>query len=138
MTDLTARFVGCMVGSALGDAIGELAFRTPSEAALRQRVAAAGELTYTDDTAMALGLAQALYAFLRNPDSFEGCLLCATLNSGGRDTLGAMACAISGAYLGAEAIPSEWRARLENHGLVEGFARQLAAQLPTDRKPHSS
>jgi len=64
----------------------------------------------------------ALYAFLRHPHSFEDCLLCATLHGGDRDTLGARACAVSGAYLGVEAIPQEWREKLENRGHVEELA----------------
>jgi poly(ADP-ribose) glycohydrolase ARH3 len=302
MSDLEERFVGSMVGSALGDAIGEHAFRTPWKAALRQRLAAAGDLVYTDDTAMAIGLAQsllarraldpqhlgdtfrdnyrvepwrgyasgppalfrrveregityvqaakalfggqgsfgngaamriaplslyfhdapdlyalagasasvshahpiavdgaavqaqavaravhlhpdqpldrqafveallntartpemrdklaevghlleggateeqaarqlgqsvamheslpfALFCFLRHPDSFEDCLWCAILNGGDRDTLGAMACAVSGAYLGAGKIPAVWQNRLENREMIQDLARQLA------------
>jgi poly(ADP-ribose) glycohydrolase ARH3 len=68
----------------------------------------------------------ALYAFLRHPQSFEACLLCATLNGGDRDTLGAMACAISGAYLGAEAIPRAWWKKLENRRHIEDLAIKLA------------
>lgn len=68
----------------------------------------------------------ALYAFLRYPKSFEACLSCAVLHGGDRDTLGAMACAVSGAYLGIEAIPSGWRARLENLELIEDLAGRLA------------
>jgi poly(ADP-ribose) glycohydrolase ARH3 len=68
----------------------------------------------------------ALFAFLRNPRSFQECLFCAALNGGDRDTLGAMACAISGAYLGVDAIPRAWRAKLENREMIEGLARRLA------------
>jgi poly(ADP-ribose) glycohydrolase ARH3 len=68
----------------------------------------------------------AVYSFLRYPHSFDGCLFCAILHGGDRDTLGAMACGISGAYLGIEAIPSEWRARLENREYIEDLARRLA------------
>jgi poly(ADP-ribose) glycohydrolase ARH3 len=68
----------------------------------------------------------ALYAFLRHPHSFEDCLFCAILNGGDRDTLGAMACALSGAYLGIDAIPLDWRARLENREEIETLALQLA------------
>ena len=49
-----------MLGSALGDAIGELAFRFPEEGRLRAAIAAAHVLHYTDDTAMAIGLAESL------------------------------------------------------------------------------
>jgi poly(ADP-ribose) glycohydrolase ARH3 len=47
----------------------------------------------------------AIYSFLRNHDSFLDCLYCATGNGGDTDTLGAMACAISGAYLGIDGLP---------------------------------
>jgi poly(ADP-ribose) glycohydrolase ARH3 len=68
----------------------------------------------------------AVYAFLRYPQSFEACLFCAILNGGDRDTLGAMACAVSGAYLGVEAIPQAWREKLENRKNIENLAIQLA------------
>lgn len=68
----------------------------------------------------------ALYAFLRHPRSFEDCLFCACLHGGDRDTLGAMACAVSGAYLGIDAIPPNWRAKLENRLQIEALAIQLA------------
>jgi poly(ADP-ribose) glycohydrolase ARH3 len=68
----------------------------------------------------------AVYSFLRHPQSFEACLFCAILNGGDRDTLGAMACAISGAYLGVGAIPLVWREKLENRGYIEGLAVRLA------------
>ncbi|MEE8144577.1 MAG: ADP-ribosylglycohydrolase family protein [Kiloniellales bacterium] len=301
-SDLTSKFLGCLIGKALGDAIGELAFAMPAEAALRRHVAKADVLVYTDDTAMALGIAEslveagdldlehlgrrfhdnflrepwrgygpgppsifaavertglpyrqvagrlfggegslgngaamrvapvglayraspelaekarlsaavththpvgmdgaavqatavalatvldpeapldrqtfcrrligaaqspeirgrmelvrtlvsdgapakqaadaigrsvamqesmpfAIFAFLSHPDSFEDCLFTAALNGGDRDTLAAMACAISGAYLGLEAIPEAWRARLENHDLIAALSRRLA------------
>jgi poly(ADP-ribose) glycohydrolase ARH3 len=67
----------------------------------------------------------AIYSFLRHPDSFEECLFCAVLNGGDRDTLGAMACAISGAYLGAAAIPQEWARKLENRSSIEALAESL-------------
>ncbi len=69
----------------------------------------------------------AVYAFLRYPDSFEDCLFCAVLNGGDCDTLGAMACAISGAYLGIGAIPGAWRAKLERRAEIEDLARGLMA-----------
>ncbi len=71
----------------------------------------------------------ALYAFLCHPRSFEACLFCAVLNGGDRDTLGAMAGAVSGAYLGVEAIPPTWRDKLENRQYMQQLARSLA-QLP--------
>jgi poly(ADP-ribose) glycohydrolase ARH3 len=68
----------------------------------------------------------AVYSFLRHPQSFEACLFCAILHGGDRDTLGAMACAISGAYLGIEAIPQVWREKLENRQHIEDLAVRLA------------
>lgn len=67
----------------------------------------------------------ALYSFLKYPKSFEECLFCAILHGGDRDTLGAMACAISGAYLGLEAIPPGWRKKLEDRALIESLASEL-------------
>jgi poly(ADP-ribose) glycohydrolase ARH3 len=58
--ELWGKYLGCMLGGALGDAIGELAFRFPDEARLRAAIAAAAILRYTDDTAMAMGLAESL------------------------------------------------------------------------------
>jgi len=72
----------------------------------------------------------ALYAFLRHPRSFEDCLFCATLNGGDRDTLGAMACAISGAYLGIGSIPQSWRQKLENRSYIEALALRLSERRP--------
>ncbi len=72
----------------------------------------------------------ALFAFLRHPHDFEACLLCAALNGGDRDTLGAMACAVSGAYLGVEAIPQPWREKLENREHIESLARKLLSERP--------
>jgi len=71
----------------------------------------------------------ALYSFLRYPSSFEECLFCAILNGGDRDTLGAMACAISGAYLGIDAIPMAWREKLENRSYIEKLALSLLREL---------
>jgi poly(ADP-ribose) glycohydrolase ARH3 len=56
------KFVGSMVGLALGDAIGELAFRHPSRPKVIRAVEDSPMLAYTDDTAMALGLAQSILA----------------------------------------------------------------------------
>ncbi len=67
----------------------------------------------------------ALYAFLHHLDSFEECLFCAILHGGERESLGAMACALSGAYLGIEEIPKIWRDKVEDHALIEELARKL-------------
>jgi poly(ADP-ribose) glycohydrolase ARH3 len=76
----------------------------------------------------------AVYAFLRHPDSFQECLFCAVLNGGDRDTLGAMACAVSGAYLGIEAIPLPWREKLENRRHIEELALDLSRKMMKKEK----
>jgi len=70
-------------------------------------------------------LPYALYCFLRHAHSFTECLFCAILYGGDRDTLGAMACAVSGAYLGLESIPKDWRAKLESRAHIEHIAQKL-------------
>ena len=67
----------------------------------------------------------AIYSFLRHPVSFQDCLFCAALHSGDRDTVGAMACAIGGAYLGIEAIPQDWQEKIEHGLLLVELARGL-------------
>jgi len=64
----------------------------------------------------------AIYSFLREPISFMSCLLCAVTNGGDCDTLGAMACGISGAYLGVDAIPKNWAKKLENRAYIAQLA----------------
>lgn len=68
----------------------------------------------------------AIYSFLCHPQSFEECIFCAIMNGGDRDTLGAMAGAISGAYLGLEAIPLAWKEKLEKLAYIEELASTLA------------
>lgn len=68
----------------------------------------------------------ALFSFLGHPKSFEDCLFCAILNGGDRNTLGAMACAISGAYLGIGRFPQLWVQKLENHSYIEALALRLS------------
>lgn len=71
----------------------------------------------------------AVYSFLREPQSFEECIFCAIFHGGDRDTLGAMAGAVSGAYLGVDAIPQAWREKLENRGYIEKLASALAKEV---------
>ena len=76
----------------------------------------------------------AIYSFVRCHRSFEDCLDCAIMHGGDRDTLGAMAGAISGAYLGVEAIPSGWRIKLENRQTIEELALELARRTVSSRQ----
>jgi poly(ADP-ribose) glycohydrolase ARH3 len=66
-----------------------------------------------------------VYSFLLYPRSFENCLFCSILNGGDRDTLGAMAGAISGAFLGVEALPHDWLQKLENRTVIQELALKL-------------
>ena len=54
------KFTGCMIGSALGDAIGEMASSHPSRKNLIESLKQEKKLRYTDDTAMAIGLGTSL------------------------------------------------------------------------------
>jgi poly(ADP-ribose) glycohydrolase ARH3 len=67
----------------------------------------------------------AVYCFLRQPQSYKDTVIYAISLGGDTDTIAAMAGAISGAYLGIEAIPSEWRAKLENREYIEALAEGL-------------
>jgi len=58
--EMKRKFKGCLIGSALGDAVGELAFKYQTEEKLRVKLEERDRLRYTDDTAMAIGLAESL------------------------------------------------------------------------------
>jgi len=58
--NLKSKFLGGMFGSALGDCIGELAFRYGNEQTLLTQVKNKKVLRYTDDTAMAIGIAKTI------------------------------------------------------------------------------
>ena len=66
-----------------------------------------------------------IYSFAENPHSFEETLKTAAGFGGDADTMAAMACAISGAYLGLEGIPAEWIDKLENRDYLEMLALWL-------------
>jgi poly(ADP-ribose) glycohydrolase ARH3 len=74
----------------------------------------------------------AIYSFLLHHKSFKDCLFCAILNGGDRDTLGAMACAISGAYLGIDELPQIWLKKLENRVYIQDLANALMEIKATD------
>lgn len=72
----------------------------------------------------------ALFCFLRYPHSYLESVLCAITHGGERDTMGIMAGALSGAYLGIDSISSEWRDKLEDIRHLEALARELSALAP--------
>jgi poly(ADP-ribose) glycohydrolase ARH3 len=74
---------------------------------------------------VAESLPYSIYSFLANRTSFDECIFCAVLQGGDPDTLGAMAGALSGAFLGSKAIPKDWLSRLENRELLEELAKKL-------------
>ncbi|NQT48899.1 MAG: ADP-ribosylglycohydrolase family protein [Chloroflexi bacterium] len=67
----------------------------------------------------------AIYSFLSYPNSFEDAVIYAISLGGDTDTIAAMTGAISGAYLGIEAIPGKWRERLENGEYLTQLAEEL-------------
>ena len=62
---------------------------------------------------------------LRHPESFEDAVVEAASLGGDADTIASMTGAISGAWLGIEAIPGEWVEKLENRDYVEYLAHRL-------------
>lgn len=105
---------------------------------MRQKLAQVVELLASkatpQDAAFQLRLSQtaeesipfSIFSFLKFPLSFKDCLYCAVLNGGDPDSLGSMAASLSGAYLGWDAIPKEWRGRVENADKIEDLAKRLS------------
>ena len=58
--DLEPKYLGGMIGSALGDCIGQLAFFHSNRESLLKAINYLPTLTYTDDTAMSIGLAESI------------------------------------------------------------------------------
>lgn len=67
----------------------------------------------------------AIYCFLKHPRSLKDAIIYAISLGGDTDTIAAMVGAISGAYLGEDAIPRQWRERLENKDHIESLAEEL-------------
>lgn len=67
----------------------------------------------------------AIFSFLTHSHSFKESVLYAISLGGDTDTIGAMNGAISGAFLGIDAIPHEWRDKLENKEYIENLAEKL-------------
>ena len=67
----------------------------------------------------------AIYSFLTHNHSFKDAVLYAISLGGDTDTIGAMTGALSGAYLGIEAIPEEWKMKLEHREYIEELALKL-------------
>jgi len=67
----------------------------------------------------------AIYSFPIQPNSFAEAVLYAISLGGDTDTIGAMTGAISGAYLGIESIPDNWKSKLENRLYIQELAEKL-------------
>ncbi len=67
----------------------------------------------------------AICCFLSQPDSFSEAVFGAISLGGDTDTIGAMTGAISGAYLGVDAIPHLWQDKLENRRYIAELAVSL-------------
>ncbi len=67
----------------------------------------------------------AIHVFLHDPNDFRGMLLQAALLSRDKDTVAAMTCALLGAHLGVNLVPSEWSSRLENREWIEKTCEDL-------------
>jgi poly(ADP-ribose) glycohydrolase ARH3 len=102
----------------------------------KEKVAQIGELLGGQDKAKVVAVLgnsieaprsvpTAIYCFLRHTQAYKDTVIYAISLGGDTDTIAAMAGAISGAYLGIEAIPSEWRAKLENGEYIEDLAEKL-------------
>jgi len=82
----------------------------------------------------------ALYAFLRNPNSFSKAVLYAISLGGDTDTIASMAGALSGAYLGESAIPLLWREEVESASRLRELADQLlelALEIDSQEEEHN-
>ena len=76
------------------------------------------------EEAMACGL----YCFLRSPRDYRSTVLTAANASGDSDSVACIAGGISGAYNGLQAIPEEWRTRVESAaGLLQTADRLWVA-----------
>ncbi len=69
--------------------------------------------------------ALALYCFLAYPDDYKKTILRAANTNGDSDSIASIAGAISGAYLGADAIPPEWLIRIEKSVYLNKLAEKM-------------
>ncbi len=74
-------------------------------------------------------LACALACVLLYPEDYASAVKRGANSGGDSDSIGSIAGAISGALLGVNAIPKEWRKRIESRNLLLELARKFAAEL---------
>jgi len=82
----------------------------------------------------------AIFSFLAHPQDFTSTVVYAVSLGGDTDTIGSMAGAISGAYLGIDGLPSGWLGRLENRDYISNLADRLCqiALLEYPNRPNPS
>jgi poly(ADP-ribose) glycohydrolase ARH3 len=80
----------------------------------------------------------AIYAFLRNRESYRATVTYAIGLGGDTDTIACMAGAITGAYLGIDAIPERWRHSVEDSARLQALADGLLslARVRSGRTAH--
>jgi poly(ADP-ribose) glycohydrolase ARH3 len=76
----------------------------------------------------------AIYSFLRAPHSFAEAVCFAVALGGDADTIASMTGALSGAFLGAAAIPAPWRDEVEGAAVLCDLADELC-RLAGERAP---
>jgi poly(ADP-ribose) glycohydrolase ARH3 len=67
----------------------------------------------------------AIFSFLAHTQDFASTVIYAVSLGGDTDTIASMAGAISGAYLGIDALPLEWQSKLENREYISSLADKL-------------
>ncbi len=68
----------------------------------------------------------ALYCFLRYPDDYKKVVIRGANTNGDSDSIACIGGAISGAYLGIEAIPEDWAKSIEKTDYLDDLATRLA------------
>ena len=104
--ELDERYRGCLVGLAVGDALGTtLEFRRPGTFAPIQDMVGGGPF--------------------HNGSSFRHGALLAVNLGGDADTTGAVYGQLAGAFYGESGIPEVWRLHLAHRELISSFAGKL-------------
>ena len=73
-------------------------------------------------------LAVAVYCAVRYQDDFSKGLRVSVNHSGDSDSTGAIMGNILGAMIGYDAIPSQWKEKLECHGIICKVAKRLVGE----------
>jgi len=70
-------------------------------------------------------LACSLACVLKHPADYSSVVKKGANNSGDSDSIASITGAISGAYLGVNAIPKDWRKRIENRATLIELSKQI-------------